>query len=116
MPSRPPRICGKCGSTVHGRCPTCAAAYHKQRGTTSELGYDAAWRRLRNEFLLKHPMCVMPGCGGIASEVDHIQTVRARPDLRLTWSNLRPMCHRCHSRRTMQDQHAARRAAKAGGA
>ncbi|WP_238996817.1 HNH endonuclease [Entomobacter blattae] len=39
-----------------------------------------------------------------ATEVDHIQTVRNRPDLRLDPRNLRALCKSCHSARTMRDQ------------
>jgi hypothetical protein len=35
-----------------------------------------------------------------ATDVDHIQTVAARPDLRLFRPNLRPLCHSCHSSHT----------------
>jgi 5-methylcytosine-specific restriction protein A len=64
--------------------------------------YNAEWRRLRDQFLASNPACI--GCGDEACEVDHIKSVRLFPELRLTWTNLRPYCHRCHSRRTAFDQ------------
>ena len=65
--------------------------------------YDSEWRRLRARFLRVNPICSC-GCGARAVDVDHILTVRERPDLRLEWSNLRAFSHACHSRRTGRDQ------------
>lgn len=75
--------------------------FDKERGPSSQRGYDAAWKKCRALFLLKHARCE---CGARAVDVDHVKSVSERPDLRLSWSNLRPMCHSCHSRRTARDQ------------
>jgi 5-methylcytosine-specific restriction endonuclease McrA len=37
-------------------------------------------------------------------QVDHIEPIEARPDLRLVDSNLRTLCNACHSARTAKDQ------------
>jgi 5-methylcytosine-specific restriction endonuclease McrA len=100
MPSRPP---------VHrppGWQPFEARkqSYERQRGTSTARGYDAAWRKLRSQFLQQHPACSHPGCTLPATDVDHIVSIRDRPDLRLDWSNLRPYCHAHHSARTARDQ------------
>jgi 5-methylcytosine-specific restriction protein A len=72
-------------------------------------GYDEAWGRLRRRFLKAHPWCCVEGCRRRANEVDHIESFRGKPELRLEWTNLRSMCKRCHSRRTARDQiHAGR--------
>ena len=68
------------------------------RPSPAARGYDAAWRALRAAYLAAHPRCER--CPAAATDVDHIQPVRYRPDLRLEWSNLRSLCHRCHSSRT----------------
>ncbi len=80
-----------------------------KRGSPAERGYDAAWRRVRSAFLTKFRICCSPGCGRDAVEVDHIKSVRERPDLRLSWSNLRPFCKFHHSQRTARDQGFGRR-------
>ncbi|MCO5078975.1 MULTISPECIES: HNH endonuclease signature motif containing protein [Hyphomicrobiales] len=49
-------------------------------------------------------MCCQPGCTARATEVDHVISVRQRPDLRLSWSNLRPFCKPHHSARTAREQ------------
>lgn len=76
----------------------------EHRASSARRGYDQVWRGLRSRFLRQHPACATPGCSRASAEVDHIQPVRAHPELRLAWANLRPLCKACHSRRTAQDQ------------
>jgi len=112
MPFAPPRAC-HCGAIVpHGeRCPKhqkprdreARKAYDATRPNRM-APYDAAWKRCRSLFLKANPMCCAAGCTNPATEVDHIQTVKDRPDLRLHWSNLRAFCKSHHSRRTIYEQ------------
>ncbi len=110
MPQRAPRICGRCGSAVSGRCATCDAdrrrVHDATRPNAAARGYDAEWRKLRAAFLARNPTCTHPGCSARATEVDHIRTVAEAPELRLSWSNLRPRCKPHHSQRTMRDTRA----------
>jgi 5-methylcytosine-specific restriction endonuclease McrA len=63
----------------------------------STAAYDATWQRLRLMTLRKTPMC--EDCQRTAAvHVHHIKTVRQRPDLRLDPTNLKALCHSCHSR------------------
>lgn len=123
MPWAPPKHCPAGHPPYSGaRCPACAAArrqsseqrakaaaYDAGRGSAASRGYDADWRRCRKMFLAQHPICSHPGCGKPATDVDHIVSPKDRPDLRLSWSNLRPFCHSHHSARTARDQGFARR-------
>lgn len=79
------------------------ARFDKARPSSTKRGYDGVWAKLRALFLKLNPLCSAPGCGEKATDVDHIEDVRSRPDLRLVWSNLRSFCHACHSRRTAKD-------------
>jgi 5-methylcytosine-specific restriction protein A len=115
---RAPRICG-CGLTIASGepCPcqrqreaARKARLDARRPSASERGYDAAWRACRSRFLARHPQCCAPGCIEAATEVDHILSVADRPDLRLSWSNLRGFCKAHHSARTACDQGFAKRA------
>lgn len=80
------------------------------RGNSAERGYDRQWRALRITFLAQHPVCECDECQAgkvrlrAATVVDHIQTIRDRPDLRLDWSNLRAMNKQCHDRHTAKTQ------------
>ncbi len=66
-------------------------------------GYDRDWYALRAK-LLPGKRCVAPGCGKAAAELDHIVSIREDPGRRLDPTNLRPLCKRCHSRRTAREQ------------
>lgn len=108
MSVKPPRIC-RCGRKVpSGEICVCQRArqaeYDKGRGTAAERGYDSKWRALRLKFIKVNPICCEHGCGRPTEEVDHIISVRERPDLRLAWKNLRPYCKSHHSARTARDQ------------
>lgn len=90
-------------------------AQDRRRGSASSRGYDADWRRLRGAFLLKHPLCLFCEEAGRVVEanvVDHVEGFTDRPELRLDWSNLRPLCKECHDRRTARDQAFGGRAAR----
>jgi 5-methylcytosine-specific restriction protein A len=112
MPARPLRPCPHpgCGTlTVQGKCEVHARVVNEQRGTPTERGYDAAWRKLRAAFLLEHPLCECDECRSgegrvtVATVVDHIKPIATHPELRLVWSNLRAMSkphHDAHTART----------------
>jgi len=117
MPYGAPRPCPHPGCPVltkGGRCKKHQRAKHAaidaRRGSPSERGYDRTWQQLRKLKLATDPWCeIKTHCANLslthqlATEVDHIQTVRDYPELRLVWSNLRSACKRCHSARTMRD-------------
>ena len=112
MPTRGAFVCS-CGLTLASGA-TCICRKRRKaeqdaaRPSAADRGYDSAWRAVRKQFLARHPVCCKPGCGQPATDADHIQSVRDRPDLRLSWSNLRPFCHAHHSQRTARDQGFAR--------
>ena len=84
------------------------AALDKTREGAAARGYDADWQRLRAQYLKRYPLCSEPGCHRLATDVDHVLSVRLYPELRLAWSNLRSFCHSHHSSRTARDQGFAR--------
>jgi 5-methylcytosine-specific restriction endonuclease McrA len=105
MPFQPPYHRPPGWKTLRER----ARDYDKARGTSLERGYDGAWRKLRAQFLAENLTCCEAGCSEPATDVDHRISIRERPDLRLTWSNLRAYCHAHHSRRTAIEQGFAQR-------
>ncbi|MBS7741479.1 HNH endonuclease signature motif containing protein [Chelatococcus sp. HY11] len=105
---RTPKICS-CGRLLApGAVCQCRAARKRdadaRRPNARQRGYDGEWQAVRALFLAAHPMCCQPGCTARATEVDHVISVRQRPDLRLSWSNLRPFCKPHHSARTAREQ------------
>lgn len=97
------------------RCPTHAADAAAQRDASdaarradpARIYATERWRTFRRWFLARHPLCV--DCGGLADTVDHLETVRARPDLAFVEDNCRPRCASCHSRRTSREHSWNRR-------
>lgn len=86
----------------------------KRRGSSAQRGYDAKWQRLRRRYLMQHPLCECDDCKASgaftpAEVVDHIKSIKERPDLRLEWSNLRSMSKAHHDRRTAKEQGFAKR-------
>ncbi len=66
-------------------------------------GYDKKWRALRSRILEAEPFCRECRRRGIqtaATMVDHIQSIREAPELRLDAKNLQPLCWRCHNAKT----------------
>ena len=108
MPKHPKRPCrypgcpNLCESGTY--CPEHSAeSPDRLRGSATERGYDAKWRRARKRFLRSHPLCANCLSQGVltpATVVDHI--VPHRGDHRLFWDeqNWQPLCKACHDRKT----------------
>lgn len=78
----------------------------KYQGTSASRGYGYKWRKLRERILKAQPLCVeckRKGITRLATDVDHI--IPHKGDQRLMWneSNLQPLCHECHSRKTARE-------------
>ncbi len=112
MPGRPAHPCSHpgCGVLVDGgdsRCPAHRRQANRERddrrGSSTARGYGFDWQRLRRRKLQVDPLCEdcrSRGRATLAEEVDHIQTIANRPDLRLVWDNLQSLCGRCHRAKT----------------
>lgn len=111
MPRRPLTPCTQPGCpalVVHpGRCPRHALV----RGTSTEQGYGAAWRKIRDAFLAEHSACVeclrTLGFYVEATDVDHVvpRSQGGGDDE----SNLQSLCKRHHSVKTMRELNRMRR-------
>jgi 5-methylcytosine-specific restriction protein A len=105
MPLSAPHPCGApgCPALVRGRarCAEHERKRERERGTSTERGYDARWRRARLAYLRQHPLCVLCAPRVVpATVVDHRQPHRG--DERLFWAedNWQPLCKSCHDRKT----------------
>lgn len=90
----------------------------KRRGTATQRGYDAVWRRLRLLQLHKEPLCrfcAQMGRSVEAQAVDHIVSIKEAPHLRLEPSNLRSLCKRCHDQHTARTQGFAKNSVQKNG-
>lgn len=94
MPTKPPFHCNRFK-------PSRA----DDRASSTDRGYDAEWRRFRNEFLAHYPLCTFRAhpvardvCLVAASVVDHI--VPLPKGARLDRANCRAVCQNCHAQLT----------------
>lgn len=68
-----------------------------EKGTTTERGYGAAWRKLRLLVLQRDAVCAVAGCTRPSVIADHIlpKEQGGSDDM----SNLQGMCQPCHDRK-----------------
>lgn len=112
MPKAAPRPCTKHPAilvTKDKPCPECPAhgwKPDKVRGTSTERGYGAAWRKLRDRILKRDNYrcqpCKQKGRFKAATAVDHILNKERGgtddPD------NLQAICTDCHKAKTAKER------------
>jgi len=81
----------------------------KERGSSTQRGYDRRWRKARVRYLREHPLCVeclKEGQVIAATEVDHI--IATKGDSVLFWdeNNWQALCHYHHSVKTAKEDGA----------
>jgi hypothetical protein len=70
-------------------------ARREERQSSHARGYDRAWQRLRDAFLIENPFCF--ACDAFAVLVDHKTPIVVDPSRRLDPLNLRSCCTDCHA-------------------
>ncbi len=95
--------------------PSTTASWRKEKRTSHERGYGAAWQRARKQFLMNNPLCVMCTAEGrttAAEVVDHIKPHRG--DQALFWSegNWQPLCKTHHDSDKARQERGTRERAK----
>ena len=78
--------------------------YDEYRGSPSKRGYDAAWRKFRDLFIMQRPLCeICQKEGGLTptEEVHHIVPL-AEGGARLDPKNCQALCKSCHSKITAE--------------
>lgn len=97
----PHRVClePRCGDTAayRGRCAGHARKRERITHPNKHIYNSAKWKRTRRRQLHDHPLC--RECGVVATDVDHIQPIEQGGDV-WSFTNLRSLCHSCHSRIT----------------
>jgi 5-methylcytosine-specific restriction protein A len=74
-------------------------ALREARGTAAERGYDHRWRKAREAFLARNPLCLYclrQGRTAVATLIDH--SVPPKGDMVLFWDQTLwvPCCGPCH--------------------
>jgi AAA domain-containing protein/HNH endonuclease len=109
VPNRPAAPCRDPVCPNLDPCPLHGPAtrpYGQARGSSTQQGYGAIWRRLRREHLRMEPLCRT--CAGrgrvvLATDVDHV--IPRRQGGRDEHANLQSLCHPCHSAKTAREAH-----------
>ena len=79
---------------------------HPDRPSAENRGYNSKWRKLSQQYLRKHPLCVRCLANGRytkATVTDHIIPHRNRPELMWDESNFQALCKPCHDKKTWTD-------------
>lgn len=111
MPFRAARPCAHSGCrgiatngrfcSSHAESKRATRPYDAWRGSSASRGYDADWRRIRVQALLRDnyecQCCKLRGIVKRATDVHHQITIEEAPWLRLALSNLISLCKECHS-------------------
>ena len=73
------------------------------------LRHAKRWEKCRQIVLKRNPLCVDPygwhaadGRVVLATQVDHITSLRERPDLAYTLENLQGLCSLCHNTKSQE--------------
>lgn len=95
--------CGNPASPGSGRCEPHRLEQRKasdqRRPTAHQRGYDQRWQRTRTAYLAAHPTCEC-GCGGKATDVDHIDGLGPNGPHGHDWQNLQALTASCHAQKT----------------
>ena len=118
MPTQAPHPCPHPGCrtlTTTSRCtdhtdqPTPKQLYDQTRRITDpallaskRFRSSVKWTDFSKWFRAQHPLCADPfgnhlNRPSLTQAVHHVAPLHLRPDLALTQSNCRPLCHACHN-------------------
>ncbi len=95
-----PGLTNECFCPAHTKAET--RRYEQERGSAASRGYGARWRRIRIMVLAEEPLCrecAKQGRVEAAMDVHHLDGNVQN----MAQENLEPLCHECHSRRTVEE-------------
>ena len=77
----------------------------RQRGTSTERGYDGQWRKFRRGYFSRAENVVCKDClRAVATDLHHELKLADCPELKYDEGNLRGLCGRCHKKRTARGE------------
>lgn len=108
MPYKPVSPCSKTGcpnlASKRGLCNKHVEEYNQRRYSEPTL-YDARWQKIRQLWLIDHPLCAeceRQGRLEAGNVVDHIIPHKGDKELFYSQSNLQTLCKRHHDIKTAQ--------------
>lgn len=97
--------CTRLSAPGSGYCVDHRRARGRRRGSSTQQGYGARWRKVRRMQLQREPLChdcKEEGRVTPATDVHHI--VKREDGGKDKFDNLMSLCHSCHSSRTAQGE------------
>lgn len=80
--------------------------YDQYRESAAKRGYDSKWRKAREGWLKKHPLCVECERNGIiktATVVDHIEAHKGDKVKFWDRNNWQSLCEKHHNKKTVRE-------------
>lgn len=108
MPTKPLKPCSVpgCGELcAAGKCDEHKRQAGQQRGSGKDRGWTPKWARFRKRYLDDNPNCLDcldkdPPQWTPATDIDHVDGTGRNGPRAYDLTNLRPLCHSCHSKKT----------------
>ncbi len=97
---------GSCPNLVEVGVKYCSVHAHKlktdypRRYPERQKMYGPAWHKLRKWWLNGHPLCVIEGCGEVATVCDHIVDHKGDYEKFMDIENLQSLCAYHHNKKT----------------
>ena len=76
------------------------APVYARKHDHSKLYSSTRWRKLRQWYLLSHPICNVKVCTYVASVVDHVRDHMGNEQLFFSVDNLQALCFNHHQAKT----------------
>lgn len=92
-----------CPNLTEGKYCEEHKSLYPDRPSAESRGYNSKWRKLSQQYLRKHPLCVRCLASGRytkATVTDHIISHRNRAALMWDESNFQALCKPCHDKKT----------------
>ncbi|MBF0232496.1 MAG: HNH endonuclease [Desulfamplus sp.] len=97
------KFCGSpgCPNLVERPARFCEEHYNPPKKVPDKFYLSMQWRRFRDSFRARNPICTM--CGQAGQLVDHVNEVTDGGEL-LDPGNCQTLCHACHNTKTRRER------------
>ena len=101
-------MCTKIAEQGKAYCEQHVKPETKNTRSSTQMGYDYRWQKIRKAFLQRNPLCVecMRTSGVVtpATVVDHIIPHKGNRKLFYDENNYQAMCHVCHNKKSANER------------
>lgn len=101
-------MCTKIAEQGSAYCESHVKAETKNTRSSTQMGYDYRWQKIRKVHLQKNPLCVecmrTQGIVTVATVVDHITPHKGNRQLFYDIGNHQSLCVSCHNRKSAKER------------